>query len=262
MSLIRQPSRSLCCVVLSAISLLADPASAQQEIPRYAFSAHPSQNGRCRGDTGHGDKDRSESACLVELAGVATRQGDTLQIKLKNGSDKVYANRLAECTRGDDGCIEYKLTGYFPKHGLVLIQIGYYEGVEWMLVRLDSGRETKIVTPPHYSPHERWLVSACWSDGPAGCENGIDIVPTEPDRAGGEWHCRVYPTDYTLYEFVGWDGDAQVKLAVTFHVGDQLKTFPASVDLIAGRWRLKLPKEHRNVVLPKSEKNATAVCRS
>ena len=38
MSLIRLPSRSLCCVVLSAISLLADPASAQQEIPRYAFS--------------------------------------------------------------------------------------------------------------------------------------------------------------------------------------------------------------------------------
>ena len=261
MSLIRLPSRSLCCVVLSAISLLADPASAQQEIPRYAFSAHPSQDGRCRGDTGHGDTDRSEKACLAELTGVATRDGDTLLLTFRNGRSKAYVNRLKECEQGEEGCIEYKLTGYFPKHELALIKIGYYEGAEWMLVRLDDGKETTIVLPPHYSAHENWLVSVCSSDGPAGCENGIDIVPTRPDQTRGEWHCRVLPIDYTLYEFAGWDGDERVKLTVTFRVGSELKTFPASVDLIAGRWRLKLPKEHRKVALPKSEKNSTGICR-
>jgi hypothetical protein len=245
-----------------AISLPASPARAQQEIPRYSFSAHPSQDGRCRGDNGHGDVDRSEKACLAELTGIAMREEDALRLSFRNGSSKTYVNRPKECEHGAEGCIEYKLVGYFPKHELVLIEVGYSEGAEWMLVRLDSGKETKIVVPPHYSPREKWLVSVCWSEGPAGCENGIDIVPSRGDQTGGEWHCRVLPTDYTLYEFSGWDGDERVKLAVTFHVGDQLKTFPASVDLVAGRWRLKLPKEHRNVALPKSEKKPTGVCRS
>lgn len=245
-----------------ALSSLAGPATAQQELARDSFSAHPSQDGRCQGDAGHGDLDRSEKACLAELTGIVIREEDTLRLTLRNGGSKAYVSRHKECEHGEEGCIEYKLTGYFPKHELILIEIDYYEGAEWMLVRLDSGEEAKAVVPPHYSPLEKWLVSVCWSEGPAGCENGIDIVPARADQTGGEWHCRVYPSDYTLYEFAGWDGDARVKLAATFHVGDQLKTFPVSVDLIAGRWRLKLPKEHRNVALPKSEKNAAGVCGS
>lgn len=242
-------------VSFAAISLLVSSAGAQQEIPRYSFSAHPSQDGRCQGDTGHGDTDRSEAACLVELPAIASRQGDALRITLQNGGNKIYANRRTGCQGGDfEDCVEYKLTGYFPKHALALIEVSYYEGVEWILLRLDTGKETKVVVPPHYSPHQKWLVAACWSDGPAGCENGVDIVPTQSDQAASEWHYRVPPEDYTLYEFSGWDGDARVKLAVTFHVGKDLKTFPASVDLVAGRWLLKLPREHRSVTSAKSEK--------
>jgi hypothetical protein len=230
------------------VSLLAGPATSLDQLA----AAHPSQDGRCRGDTGSGDTDRSEKACLAQLAGIVTRQGDTLRLTLKNGSSKVYTNRSASaCEQEEFGDCAYKLTGYFPRHGLILIQVGFYEGIEWILVRLDSGKEARMVAPPYYSSHQKWLVSVCWSDGPAGCPNGIDIIPTVPDQADREWHYQVPANDYTLYEFVSWDGDERVKLAVTFRVGEEMKKFPASVDRIDGRWRLKLPKEHRSVVRTK-----------
>ena len=187
---------------------------------------------------------------MAQLAGIATRQSNTLRLKFRNGSSKAYKSRPDACDKGSDGCIEYTLTGYFPKHGLLLIAIGYYEGAEWMLVRLDNGRETKIVAPPHYSPDEKWLASACWSDGPSGCENGIDIVPTVPDKTAREWHYRPPNDDYLLSEFVGWDGDSRVNLSMTFHghaqwQSDDMKTMPATVERTDGEWRLRLPREYQ-----------------
>jgi hypothetical protein len=231
---------------LVAVSLLAGPAMAQQGFAANSFSAHPSRDGRCRGDTGLGDKDRSEKACLEQLTGIVTRQGESLRLTFQNGSSRVYEDRSAGCDQGEsDDCVDYKISGYFAKHGLLLIQIGYYEGGESMLVRLGNGKETKMLVPPHYSPHENWLVSVCWSEGPAGCGNGIDIVPTVADQTAREWHYRLPDKEYALYEFVGWDGEDRVKLTVTFRDGENFKTLPASVDRIAGRWRLKLPKEYR-----------------
>jgi hypothetical protein len=137
-----------CLFILSlvAVSLLAGSAKAQQEFPPHSFSAHPSQDGRCRGDTGQGDTDRSEKACLEQLIGIAARVGESLRLTFQNGNGRVYASRSAGCDQGNiDDCVSYKLSGYFPKHGLLLIMIGYYEGVEWMLVRLDRGKETKCM---------------------------------------------------------------------------------------------------------------------
>lgn len=168
-----------------------------------------------------------------------------LRLTLRNGESKVYTNQKRGCEGTGGDCIEYELTGYFPKHGLALIQIGYYEGVEWKLVRLDSGKETAVLAPPHYSPNEEWLVSVCWADGPSSCGNGIDIVPTLSDQLAGEWHYRPPENGYENYELAGWDGDERVKLTVTFRAGRDLKTGPASVERINGRWRLKMPKEYR-----------------
>jgi hypothetical protein len=235
---------------LVIVSLLVGPAMAQRELSANSFTALPSQDGRCRGDTGRGDKDRSEEACLQQLTGVVTRQGDSLRVTFQDGSSRVYADRSAGCDQGEsDDCVDYKISGYFPKHGLLLLMIGYYEGVEWMLVRLDRGKETKVRVPPHYSPRENWLVSVCWSEGPAGCGNGVDIVPTLGGQASSEWHYEVPDKEYALYEFVAWEGEDRVKLNVTFRDGGgNFKTLPASVDRIAGRWRLKLPKEYRKAV--------------
>jgi hypothetical protein len=215
------------------------------------MSAHPSQDGRCEGDTGKADLDRSEEACLAQLKGVASRNGKMLNIVLRDGTTRSYVTRLPEdLPDQEDQSVEYKLTGYFPEHQLLLIETGYWEGAEWIVLRLDDGVETKVHSPPHYSPHRDWLFSVCSSDGPSGCGNGMDIVPTRRDLKRGPWTYLVPDDDYTFYEFTGWDGDDRVKLVATFKVADKMKSLPASVERVNGVWQLKLPKQHARTLHP------------
>src|ERR1700712_5131771 len=85
--------------------------------PPYSFSDHPSQDGRCTGDHGVGDIDRSESACLAQVGEIAQRIGPGLQLKFGTGYTKIYLNEDAKCQSDTaDGCVKYQLTGYFPEH--------------------------------------------------------------------------------------------------------------------------------------------------
>jgi hypothetical protein len=61
-------------------------------------------------------------------------------------------DRLWHQSDDANGCIKYQLAGYFPEHDLILIEVDYWEGASWLLVRADTGDDTAIVAPPHYSP--------------------------------------------------------------------------------------------------------------
>jgi hypothetical protein len=209
----------------------------------YALTDHPSQDGRCAGDAGVGDMDRSEQACLLQLSGTVVRRGPELQIKFRNFRTTVFRDKSRACQKGSDDCEKYKLTGYFPRHSFLLIEIDYNEGGQWMLVNLRTGTQTKIHAPPHYSPHENWLVSVCSSIGPSGCGNGMDIVATAPERTPAEWHHLIADNDEALYEFDAWDGDERVKLTVTPLTGSETRTLRAAVEYIDGTWQLKVPAD-------------------
>ncbi|WP_439401988.1 hypothetical protein ACNJYA_02705 [Bradyrhizobium sp. DASA03068] len=100
-------------------------ATASAGVP-YSFSDHPSQDGRCVGDQGVGEIDRSEKACLAQVGDLAQRVGLGLQVKFRNGKTRIYLDEEAKCQSNDaDGCIKYQLTGYFPEHELILIEVDY-----------------------------------------------------------------------------------------------------------------------------------------
>jgi hypothetical protein len=125
-------------VIATAAALVAGAASAAST--PYSFSDHPSQDGRCIGDNGVGDIDRSESACLAQIGEIAQRIGPGLQLKFGTGYTKIYLNEDAKCQSDNaDGCVKYQLTGYFPEHNIILIEVDYWEGVSWLLVWADTG---------------------------------------------------------------------------------------------------------------------------
>lgn len=222
-------------VLFSYATALADP-------PKYSVSEHPSQDGRCIGDDGFGDLDRSEQACLEQVGELAQRVGPALQLKFRNGLTRVYLNEDAKCqTPEAEGCVKYRLTGYFPKHDLLLLEVGYWEGGSWLLVHAETGKASEIVAPPHYSPSKCWLVSVASGIGPSGPPDGIDVVPATSDTSLKEWHYRNPDDDPWLYEFAGWDGDDRVKLVVTSTVAPA-KRVSASVEYRNGEWHLARPQ--------------------
>lgn len=208
----------------------------------YSFSDHPSQDGRCVGDAGVGDIDRSEQACLEQVSELAKRVGPGLQLKFRNGATRSYLNEDAKCRSNDaEGCVKYQLTGYFPEHDLVLIEVDYWEGASWLLVRAATGDATEIVSPPHYSPDRRWLASVASSIGPSGPPDGMDVVPSTPDPALKEWHYRTPDNGEWLYEFAGWDGSTRIELLAS-SMKDPQRSALTSIELRNGEWRLTEPR--------------------
>ncbi|WP_210202716.1 hypothetical protein [Bradyrhizobium sp. SK17] len=208
----------------------------------YPPQDRPSRDGRCTGDNGVSDFDRSEKACLAQVGELARRAGSSLELKFRDGKTRVYLNEDAICQSADPSdCVKYQLTGYFPEHDILLLELDYWEGLSWRLVRADSGEESKIVAPPHYSPSRQWLASVASGEGPSGPPNGMDVVPTKADPALREWHYRTPDDSPWLYEFAGWDGDNRVKLDAT-SLGAPERHAQTSIDRRNGRWRLAEPK--------------------
>ncbi|WLB24186.1 hypothetical protein [Bradyrhizobium japonicum] len=225
--------------IATAVASLLFDANASAGVP-YSFSDHPSQDGRCIGDQGVGEIDRSEKTCLAQVGELAQRVGPGLQLKFRNGTTRIYLNEEAKCQSDDaDGCVKYQLTGYFPEHDLILIEVDYWEGASWLLVRADTGDDIAIVAPPHYSPDRRWLVSVASSVGPAGPPNGMDIVPSVSNPSLTEWHYRTPDDGQWLYEFAGWEGNTRVKLLASSLSGPRVSS---SVERRNGEWHLREPR--------------------
>jgi hypothetical protein len=221
----------------AAASLLFD-ADAFAATP-YSVSDHPSQDGRCIGDHAVGDIDRSEKACLEQVSELAQRVGPGLQLKFRNGKTRIYLNEEAKCQATEaDSCVKYQLTGYFPEHDLILIEVDYWEGVSWLLVRVNTGEDIAIVAPPHYSPDRRWLASVASSVGPSGPPNGIDVVPSTSSPSLKEWHYRTPDNGQWLYEFAGWEGNTRVELLASSLREPQQRVL-SSIERRNGEWHLR-----------------------
>jgi hypothetical protein len=131
--------------------------------------------------------------------------------------------------------VKYQLTGYFPEHSIILIEVDYWEGVSWLLVWTNTGESAAIVAPPHYSPDKRWLASVASAMGPSGPPNGMDIVASKRAPAVKEWHYRIPDDGKWLYEFAGWDGDNRVKLLASSLKAPQ-RNATTSIDRRKNEW--------------------------
>lgn len=214
-------------------------AAAGGERPAFSVVDRPSQDGRCADDTGRGDLDRSETACLAQIPELAQRNGASLKLTFRNGRARIYRNQDAKCSDSNDQvCVKYQLTGYFPDHDLLLIERGRLEGIDWLLVRADTGDEIGLVAPPHYSPERRWLAAVTGRLGSSGPPDGIDIIPARRDRTLKDWHYRTPEDSKWRYEFDRWDGEDQIILSAK-PIGDEAAPRPVAIQRKKSEWHFK-----------------------
>ncbi|MEA3642063.1 MAG: hypothetical protein VBE63_19295 [Lamprobacter sp.] len=81
---------------------------------------------------------------LPKYSEFVQRKGDTLAIRLKNGQKLNIKNR-GKFGDLDDRVQLYSFRDYFQKQGILVIEIHYWEGGEYLLVNTATGQQSKVI---------------------------------------------------------------------------------------------------------------------
>lgn len=224
-------------VVLIALAVLGMIASSTAQPSKQGKAPttqpSPSQNVSC-------DR-RNESSCLRLLPDDVIRDGDHLRIKLANGKDKIYTTAREACDAGTfEKCLQYSIVGAYSRPRLFLVDVGFIEGGTMLLVSGRTGEEKELDAVPQVSPSGRRLVAVSASE--AHGKNSIEILVTTDDLPRQEWRYEVPDDEYSLYQFVSWDGDNRIKMTVTTRIGGELhQDLPVEAVRTDKGWRLMPP---------------------
>lgn len=156
----------------------------------------------------------AEENCLSQLPGIAWRSGNTLEIRLKDGSTKTFTSNYQACERGDAGkCIQYWLAAYHPRQQSLVLTGRGYESSRAFLVSVATGNVTLLEGEPHFSPSGLRFVVVKASES-EDFENHIAIYSTASEPPVLEFAYPNQKGTYALYSFVRWEGETRIKLKV------------------------------------------------
>lgn len=144
---------------------------------------------------------------LKKFASYVKRDGATLYFKLKSGSYSALADK-EECSSWDT-CAAYQFLDYFKDVGFYLVDVGYYEGGEYLMISDKSGERYLVHDKPEISSDRRRFVTVSASE--SYDINGVFIWRFEGEKIISELSYE--PKEYALYEFVKWDDNSIIFLS-------------------------------------------------
>jgi hypothetical protein len=198
-------------VVLGA-ALLATPAVAQQR--EVTAQVH------CRSDNAKENQDliQLERACLAQLRGLASRDGDVLRLMLENGKARTFTDESRACQQHDaEKCLQYRLAAYYPIPKLFVIDWLAYESSRALVVSRRTGASTTLDVRPHLSPSGTRLVAAAAIEA-WDVDNEIVVYSMRSGSLALEWSYKAQ--EYEMWDYVSWDGDDRIKLKVALWTVD------------------------------------------
>jgi hypothetical protein len=168
------------------------------------------QTGAAQAPTACEAKDRDTDATCPELKGLFTRKGDTLTINLDDAKSKKYVGNSAACQADNvEKCVVFRLKRYFPQTRSYLIDKGYYEGADYLLVSRRTGSETVVSDILALSPNAKFLVAIDQND--AG-ERAFDIalwsMSSDPPRQEFKYKAEQYEN----WEVIAWKDDTHISM--------------------------------------------------
>jgi hypothetical protein len=198
-------------VALGAV-LFATPALAQQR--------EATAQVRCDRDNAKDDRDslEVERACLAQLKGLASREGDVLKLTLENGKSKTFTDQSRACEDHDaERCLKYRIVSYYAAAKLFVLEVLAYESFGALAVSRRTGASTKMAVLPHLSPSGKRLVAAAAIEA-WGVEHEIAVHSVQNGSLSLEWSYKAQ--EYEMWDFVAWEGDDRIKLEVTLWTVD------------------------------------------
>lgn len=129
-------------------------------------------------------RDTSEKNNIARDSKFVSRIGDTLYLKLDDGSvKKLRSDRNMET----DDFSAYDYIEKINPINYYLIFVSYYEGFQYLMINAKTGKETYLCGAPAISPNKKYLAAA-------GCDlqagfvfNGIEMYDIESDSLKLNW---------------------------------------------------------------------------
>jgi len=116
--------------------------------------------------------DSTEAIFILKDSSLVHRQGDTLVLKLQNGSQSAWVNRHED---EDEDYVDYEYMGKLPAIGHFILNASYSEWRNYIVVDVVNGDTTFLCGYPEISP-DRTLLIAGNSDLFSGFSfNGIQL---------------------------------------------------------------------------------------
>jgi len=131
-----------------------------------------------------------EREILAITKGRARREGGELVLTVK---DKPVPVRLASDTSCPEGetteqnCVEYLLVGDLVSRGVYLVQKAMYETQDYVLVDMNTGRQTTVGLPPQFSPDGKRFVGIGFFHADEADPYALEMWRREKDGAVLEW---------------------------------------------------------------------------
>ncbi|RCK78090.1 MAG: hypothetical protein OZSIB_1866 [Candidatus Ozemobacter sibiricus] len=209
----------------------APPIAAATALPQ-ASSAAPVGGGGARarpaapvvvpvdGPAGLGPKDEQlveeETAYLKACAPTVTRQGKSLQIKLKNGRSLTFTDDAS----AEENAELYYFRGYLRETGFFLLYRVGWEFANYLLVDEQTGARVTIDENPVFSPSGERFVTACLDLEAGFVPNGLKIYRVAKGKVTLEW--SVSPSDWGPSD-PRWKGEHLIEFQKVLRGGQTTK---------------------------------------
>ncbi|NLI76820.1 MAG: SH3 domain-containing protein [Candidatus Riflebacteria bacterium] len=139
------------------------------------------------GPAGLGPKDEmlvdEEAAFLKTCAPQVTRQGGTLQIRLKNGKTATFTDNPS----AEETAELFYFRGHLKEAGFFLLHRVSWEFSNYLLVNETSGARVPLDENPVFSPSGQRFVTACLDLEAGFVPNGLKVYRVAKGQATLEW---------------------------------------------------------------------------
>jgi sugar (pentulose or hexulose) kinase len=136
------------------------------------------------------------------------RKKNVLWLKLQNGKAKTFTNDNSD----GDAYRKYSVAAFYPQWNVAIIEVGYYEGGDVLVVSTSTGSSVTPLAWPHFSPSGKEFASVT-SCQAYYCTDGVEIWSTAVDPPTRVYHRD--PEADRWYWFGGWGNDGQLNLWVS-----------------------------------------------
>ena len=151
---------------------------------------------------------KDEKGCIKQFPNVFLRKKNVLWLKLQNGKAKTFTNDNSD----GDAYRKYSAAAFYPQWNVAIIEVGYYEGGDVLVVSTSTGSSVTPLAWPHFSPNGKEFASVT-SCQAYYCTDGVEIWSTAVDPPTRVYHRD--PEADRWYWFGGWGNDDQLNLWVS-----------------------------------------------